>query len=184
MKLRKRLIPFEASMATVIDIEPTVEAIITEIMKTFPNIPVSVTDKTVHVVPYGYDGKSGWNTYSVSIDDWGVYGFTDGPLNTYPGDALRVGYRIWSVVYKEWCKVTGIDFKSDIVNAITSDGKNFVCLDSIKFLAQDTEHTEVDVSEPRAITQSGNVYRCPQCDVYVWVDTNYCHSCGIKLRWA
>jgi len=184
MKLRKRLIPFEASMATTIEIEPTVEAVIQAIKETFPNIPVVVTDKTVHVIPYGYDGKSGWNTYSVSIDDWGVYGFTDGPLQEYPGEALKVGYRIWSPVYKEWCKVSNIDFIRGLVCADTSSEEEVFIKNGIEKLAQDTEHHQVDVSEPRIVTQAGNVYRCPNCTVFVWVDTNYCHSCGVKLRWA
>ena len=32
------------------------------------------------IEPYGFDKRIGWDTYIVSMDGYGVFGFTNGPL--------------------------------------------------------------------------------------------------------
>lgn len=38
-----------------------------------------VLDSTLHVQHYGYDDRIDWDNYIVTVDDWGVIGYTDGP---------------------------------------------------------------------------------------------------------
>lgn len=33
------------------------------------------------VAPYGYDERTGWDTHIVTLEGYGVIGFTDGPLS-------------------------------------------------------------------------------------------------------
>jgi len=36
---------------------------------------------TVQVKPYSYDDRIKWDTHIVTLTEWGVVGFTDGPLD-------------------------------------------------------------------------------------------------------
>lgn len=38
-----------------------------------------VPDEALHVEPYRFDERIGWDTYLVTIDGYGVWGMTDGP---------------------------------------------------------------------------------------------------------
>jgi len=40
----------------------------------------SISSNTVHVEFYCYDKRINWNTYIVTLDGYGVIGFTNGPL--------------------------------------------------------------------------------------------------------
>jgi hypothetical protein len=42
--------------------------------------PIPVSEDRLSVVAYFYDTRTNWNTYLVAIEDFGVAGFTDGPL--------------------------------------------------------------------------------------------------------
>jgi hypothetical protein len=65
-------------MKTVIEIEPTKAALLKAIQDSGLR---SLTEDQILVEPYAYDPRNGWNAHSVVIKDWGVFGFTDGPLN-------------------------------------------------------------------------------------------------------
>jgi hypothetical protein len=41
---------------------------------------VEITAENVKVTPYCYDKRINWNTYIVTLEDYGVLGFTDGPV--------------------------------------------------------------------------------------------------------
>jgi hypothetical protein len=43
----------------------------------WPTFP-PMTSETVHIKPYGRDERTGWDTYIVTLDGYGVLGFTDG----------------------------------------------------------------------------------------------------------
>ena len=79
MKLRQHRGGLAASMMTVVEIQPTIEAIADEINKAFGAF-ITVQADQIHVRPYGYDERIGWDVHIVTIDGHGVYGFTDGPL--------------------------------------------------------------------------------------------------------
>lgn len=41
---------------------------------------VEVTSEKLMIKPYGFDERINWDTYIVTLEDFGVLGFTDGPL--------------------------------------------------------------------------------------------------------
>jgi hypothetical protein len=41
---------------------------------------VEFTDDQFHVEQYDYDERIGWDTYIVTLDGYGVLGYTNGPL--------------------------------------------------------------------------------------------------------
>jgi hypothetical protein len=49
------------------------------INRDFADFGVKVDAGIVHVEPYVFDDRIGWDTYLVSIDGHGVWGMTDGP---------------------------------------------------------------------------------------------------------
>lgn len=65
-------------METTEEIEPTIEAVVGNIIG--HSVAARVSADTVHVEPYGYDDRCGWDVHLVTIDGYGVYGMTDGPL--------------------------------------------------------------------------------------------------------
>lgn len=80
MKVREHRGGFADSMATVAEIEPTKEALAKFISEREDR---SVKTSHVKVSKYGFDNRIGWNTYIVESkeeNEWGVFGFTDGPL--------------------------------------------------------------------------------------------------------
>lgn len=93
MKLRQHKGGYDESMATVVEIEPTKAAILQAILfAQLVRLPHPLTEDQIIVAPYVYDSRNGWNTHSVVIKDWGVYGFTDGPVrepDTLPADMMR-----------------------------------------------------------------------------------------------
>lgn len=69
------------SLNTAREIAPTQAAVtawIAELLKSFPDL--LVREDLVHVEPYGWDERIGWDTHIVLLDGYGVFGFTDGPL--------------------------------------------------------------------------------------------------------
>ncbi len=67
-------------MQTVIEIQPTLEALFTVINRELSCYEVVVMLNQIHVEPYCFDSRINWDTYIVTVDGYGVYGFTNGPL--------------------------------------------------------------------------------------------------------
>ncbi|AHC30525.1 hypothetical protein CC53_gp108 [Rhizobium phage vB_RleS_L338C] len=42
--------------------------------------PLAQYDRVTLVKPYGWDERIGWETHIVLVSGYGVFGFTDGPL--------------------------------------------------------------------------------------------------------
>jgi hypothetical protein len=69
-------------METVQTIEPTLDAVVEEVRRVLGKWWALRIDKTtVRVIPYCYDERIDWNTYMVMLDKYGVFGFTDGPVD-------------------------------------------------------------------------------------------------------
>jgi hypothetical protein len=88
MKFREHRGSLSESMETVIEIEPTKEALALAVdaWRRRLGMPLTVipqvTSANVDVMPYGgRDERIGWETHLVTIKGWGPVGFTDGPLS-------------------------------------------------------------------------------------------------------
>ena len=79
MKFRFQLGGLEESMATVVELEPTKEAISQYIAEK----DISVRADDIKVKQYKYDERTMWDTYIVTCPQ-GVIGFTDGPIQEVP----------------------------------------------------------------------------------------------------
>lgn len=81
MKLRQHRGVYVESMTTVIEIEPTKTALLQAVVASgMIGLPDPLTEDQISVEPYKHDSRNGWYTHIVTLKDWGVYGFTDGPL--------------------------------------------------------------------------------------------------------
>jgi hypothetical protein len=81
MKLRQHRGGLAESMATTVEIEATMPSLLAAMRPVMAPWGVDLTPDMVHVEPYGgIDKRIGWDTYIVTMDGRGVYGFTDGPL--------------------------------------------------------------------------------------------------------
>jgi len=77
----------QESLATTVDIEPTLEALATSMSE---SLGVVVKPRQITVKPYGYDSRIDWNTYIIVIkklrpdgtiaEDGSVYGFSNVPI--------------------------------------------------------------------------------------------------------
>ena len=67
-------------MQTVVEIDPNLPALVQLINAELGQFGVKATSENVHVEMYCTEHRIGWNTHIVTIDGWGVYGFTDGPV--------------------------------------------------------------------------------------------------------
>lgn len=77
MKVRQHRGGLEESLATTVSIPPTIEALtlfISSVEDLFIN------SSAIHVEKYCYDDRIWWDTYIITVDGLGVFGFTDGPL--------------------------------------------------------------------------------------------------------
>jgi hypothetical protein len=77
MKIREHRLLLDDAMATCKEIEPTMKAVINEVLSSLP-VFLHIKPEDIHVEPYGYDKRIGWDTHVVVVDGYGVYGFTDG----------------------------------------------------------------------------------------------------------
>lgn len=66
-------------METVVDIDPTIESLY-EVVSWDLNEWIKFSPGDMKVTPYCYDDRTGWDTYIVTINGWGVCGFTDGNI--------------------------------------------------------------------------------------------------------
>lgn len=83
MKIREHRRGFAESMETVVEIEPTIEAVAGVIRKVWGESIGKCM--IVTVTPYyGFDQRNGWDTHIVVVAGHGVFGFTDGPLSQPP----------------------------------------------------------------------------------------------------
>jgi hypothetical protein len=80
VKFRQHRGSLTDSMTTVVEIEPTIEAITAEIEKNLQPCSKAITVDRVHVQPLVFDKRIGWNTHTVWLDGFGVCGYTDGPV--------------------------------------------------------------------------------------------------------
>lgn len=55
-------------------------ALIEDVRAALAPFGLLATDAAVTVRPYCFDERTGWDTHIVSLDGYGVLGFTDGPL--------------------------------------------------------------------------------------------------------
>jgi hypothetical protein len=83
MKFREHRGGLAESMQTVVEVadHAALLAHIRKLAELWPTFP-PVNEKTVQIKPYGYDARIGWHTHIVTLDNYGVLGFTDGPVAT------------------------------------------------------------------------------------------------------
>lgn len=51
---------------------------VTKLLRPYWRLPV--VDEAIHVKHYAYDDRCGWDMYMVTLDGYGVLGFTDSPV--------------------------------------------------------------------------------------------------------
>lgn len=78
-KVRQHRGNLSDSMETVCEVQDFDQllAVVRESLEPFGQI---VSAETVHVEPYTWDARIGWETHLVTIDGYGVWGMTDGML--------------------------------------------------------------------------------------------------------
>jgi hypothetical protein len=82
MKFREHRGGFEDSMSTTVEVSDraALMAHFRKLAEPWPTFP-PITDDTVHIESYyGIDERNGWDTHIVTLDGYGVLGFTDGPV--------------------------------------------------------------------------------------------------------
>lgn len=82
MRLRQHRGLLEDSLKTTVIIEPTKEALLAEINKSYSDWGLSFTVDDITIVKTMYDERCGWDTHLVEIRGQGVYGMTDGPVES------------------------------------------------------------------------------------------------------
>lgn len=81
MKFREHRGAYMDSMATVVEIADHA-ALVDHIRSMLAPYRFEFDSRLLRVKPYGgIDSRNGWDTYIVTIDGFGVVGFTDGPCN-------------------------------------------------------------------------------------------------------
>lgn len=80
MKVREHRGSIQESMETCVEIHPTMDALVKVITESLSDMWVTKKVK-VKVEPYMYDTRTGWDTHIVTVKGWGIFGFTDGPLD-------------------------------------------------------------------------------------------------------
>ena len=79
MKVRQHRELLDDSMDTCTEIQPTKERLAKHIADRWGL--KGLANRKVHVKKYSYDHRIGWDTYIVTVDGMGVFGFTDGPVD-------------------------------------------------------------------------------------------------------
>lgn len=77
MKYRQHRGGLSESLETTREIAATKEAIALEASLELGRV---VTNREIAVEPYGYDHRILWDTHIVTVEGYGVLGFTDGPV--------------------------------------------------------------------------------------------------------
>lgn len=91
MKIREHRGSLDDSLQTVAEIEPTREAVAEHVARALSAFLVPVTPAMIQVTEYSKDDRIGWDTYIVTVDGYGVFGFTDGPLRGASDDLSACG---------------------------------------------------------------------------------------------
>jgi hypothetical protein len=78
-KVREHRGTLDESMETMFDVVDF-DQLVRAVQRTLERYGQTVTAEMVHVEPYGWDGRIGWNTHVVLVDGYGVWGMTNGPL--------------------------------------------------------------------------------------------------------
>mgnify|MGYP001609771850 CR=1 FL=1 len=76
MRLRKHRETLDESMETVVEIPANMQALLAVVQANLGPVP----KESIHVTPYCFDARINWDTHIVTVDGYGVYGFTDSPL--------------------------------------------------------------------------------------------------------
>jgi hypothetical protein len=79
IKFRFHRAILKESMETVREVSSKAE-LLSLLTEEFGPFGFTVIEDNVHIIPYVFDDRIDWNTYAVTIDNFGVAGFTDGPL--------------------------------------------------------------------------------------------------------
>lgn len=65
----------EDSMKTLIEVEDE-----TALRLALHHVSPKIVANAISQVPYGYDDRIGWDCYIITLDGFGVLGFSDGPI--------------------------------------------------------------------------------------------------------
>lgn len=92
MKFRQHRGQLEDSMKTQVMLEnwDELRGYIKGLLWEWPSAP-PVTDETLHVKHYVKDDRIGWDTHIVTLDGYGVVGFTDGAASRPPCEPFPSG---------------------------------------------------------------------------------------------
>ena len=82
VRLREHRGTLSDSLATVIDIEPTHAAVTSHVRRILEPYGLIVAESAVGIAPYegSYGASFDENTHIVTVEGYGVFGFTDGPV--------------------------------------------------------------------------------------------------------
>ena len=84
MKIREHRGGLSESMDTVLEIDPTIDAIVGVVNDALKPFNFEVTADIIKIEKYGngngIDECIGWDTHIVTIKGYGVFGFTDSPI--------------------------------------------------------------------------------------------------------
>ncbi len=81
MKFREHRGALSAALSTTVELPATRAALAeycTKLLRPF-NYPCGAADLCIE--PYGYDERIDWDTHIVTLQGYGVLGFTDGPVS-------------------------------------------------------------------------------------------------------
>jgi hypothetical protein len=81
MRIRENRPTIQDSLSTTLEVEGRGQ-MLQHIFDTLGKKGVVVTDEMVHVTPYGFDDRTGWDEHIIVVERFGVFGFTDGPCLT------------------------------------------------------------------------------------------------------
>jgi hypothetical protein len=79
MKFREHNGLLDDSMQTVVEL-PDGAALLQHLQNLLAPWDFPVTPETLHVTHYAYDARIHWDTYVVTLDKYGVLGFTNCPV--------------------------------------------------------------------------------------------------------
>ena len=82
MRFREHRGGLASSLETVVTLRNKQALIdhVRKILDAYPGAP-PVTPQTLHCRHLVFDPRSGWDTYLITLDDYGVLGFTDRPID-------------------------------------------------------------------------------------------------------
>jgi len=77
MKIREHRGGLTESMATVAEIEPTIQSVVAHITNVWKK---EISPDSINIKKYGIDTRIGWDTSIVTVENHGVFGMIDGQL--------------------------------------------------------------------------------------------------------